>query len=534
MNPMLLSIAALAVGALSACLYLLRRRWPDAALALMASVGLAALIAPQPGVLPARTFTLHTEEGRQSPPSTAESFVVEGHGLRAAEWHDLPARPIRWREPKAEMLWLQFPRTVALGRQFELMVRRADAEAGWRLQLLAENGRTLAEATARAPANELSLAWLPPVSEDMVLKARLLSASGSTIAEGPVPLRVTEPVRLQLRGRFAAPSFDLRVLSQLLADSGAVLDWQTQLGKSVARSELPSEPLSAPNGMIVDSAWFEGLGASARAALLDEVGEGMPLLVLGASAAQQQVWQRAVALKLAAGEKDDMRQVGNQQGRLAMPLAPLAPVGEGPWTSVAKDAEGRPWLWQRSWKKGRITWLGLSDWHRYAISQPAPLAYWWQSVLDIALRESSQERGWRFTDPMPVPGLRTELCADGFAAGTPVTVDGVAVPPLQRRPEKAGSVCTAVWPAKAGWMQVAADGQAAKLHVFGEADWPAWQRALRHDATALYAARSRSQPAPVREEKTGQLLQLARSLEAWMWAAIMAASMLALWWRERR
>jgi hypothetical protein len=531
---MLLTAVALGAAALSAAVYLLRRRWPDAALAIAAGIGLAALLLPQPQKEPARTLTLRTEEGRQPVPPTAETYVIEGHGLREAEWQDLPARPLQWREPKAEMLRLEFPRSLPLGRQFELRAGRAGAEAGWRLQLLAENGRTLAEATARAATRELAVTWLPPVSEDLVLKARLLSADGKTLAEGPVPLRVTEPVRLQLQGRFAAPSFDIRTLSQLLTDSGAVLDWQTKLGKTVSRTESPAEPLAAPNGMVVDAAWFEALGAAARAALLDEVGAGKPLLVLGASAAQAPLWQRTVALRLEVSGKDEMLHPGLPAAKLALPLAPLAPAAAGPWTAAASDAGGKPWLWQRSWKKGRITWMGLSGWHRFAISEPAALAQWWQTVLDLALRESEREQGWRFTDPMPVPGLRTELCADGIAEGAAVTVDGAAAAAMQRRVDKAGSVCTAVWPSRAGWMQVKAAGQAAKVYVFGSADWPAWQRALRHDATALYAARSPVPLPATQAEKAAPLLQLARSIQPWIWAALLAASMLLLWWRERR
>ncbi|HBZ05008.1 MAG TPA: hypothetical protein DEP03_01085, partial [Massilia sp.] len=85
-----------------------------------------------------------------------------------------------------------------------------------RLQLLAENGQVLAEVRGDG---DLTAQWLPPLAETLELKARLLDARGKLLAEGPVPVVVEETLPLQVRGRFSAPSFDVRVLNDLLAGS---------------------------------------------------------------------------------------------------------------------------------------------------------------------------------------------------------------------------------------------------------------------------------------------------------------------------
>lgn len=536
----MMPILAAAVGLLAALHYLRRRQWPDALLVLLAGIALAALFLHERDPSSATTVTLHTEDESAlraglANAAQAERLLVRGDGLREAMWNDLPALPMEWQQASQDKLWLDFPRSVALGRVFGLTVRRSAAPEPWSVQLVAENGQVLAEAKAEGRANVLSLAWLPPVAESMVLTARLRNAAGKTIAEGPVPLRVEAPVPLRLQGRFASPSFDARALNQLLAASGAILDWRTQLGKSVARSETPSEVLSAPHGIVIDAAYAEGLAPQALAALLAQVGEGTPMLILGGSASQAAFWQRAIALRLAPAQGEDPQR---QAAKLQLAAAPFLPAARSPeWRPVAADADGEPWLSQRAWRKGRISWLSVSGWHRYAISEPVALAQWWQTVLDQGLGETAAGKTWRFPDPMPLPGLRTEICADGVAAGSKLVVGGAARVELLPRADRSGAACAAVWPERAGWLAVNADGMAAtQLYVFAKDDWSAWQRALRHDATARYAVRSRS-PVQAAADGNSAAVRPARAaalLPQWCWAALFAAAMLALWWRERR
>lgn len=536
----MMALLAAAAGLLAALHYLRRRQWPDAALALLAGVALAALLLYEDAPRATTVATLNTDDEQAlraelADAALAERLVVRGDGLREPQWQDLPVLPMEGPQPSQDRLWLDFPRSIALGRIFELAIRRASAPEPWSAQLVAENGQVLAEAKSQGRADTLSLAWLPPVAESMVLTARLRNAAGKTIAEGPVPLNVETSVPLRLQGRFASPSFDVRALNQLLADSGAVLDWRTQLGKSVARTEVPSEAMATPNGMVIDAAYAEGLAPQALAALLAQVGEGMPLLVLGGDASQAAFWQRALALRLAPAQGEDPQRLAGRLQLAAPALLPAVPNAE--WRSVATDADGAPWLSQRTWQKGRISWLSVTGWHRYGISEAMALAQWWQFVLDQSLGETASGKAWRFPDPMPLPGLRTGICADGLAAGSKLTAGGAVQAELLPRRDRSGAACAAIWPERAGWLAVGAEGMAAaKLYVFAKGDWPAWQRALRHDATVRYAARSRSAGTAAAAGHTArtEAERAAALLPRWCWAAAFAAAMLALWWRERR
>lgn len=505
-------IAAIALaGLVSAALYLRRRQWLDALLVSAAAIALGLFAADLrvPGES-GRTLAIDPA----APPSSLEgvnAFSLQGDGLRAAAWNDLPALPLTWQAPKGGALRLVFPSQVALGRPFTLRVEREDKNEA-RLELLAENGQRIAEARG---AGNLAVEWMPPVAERVVLKARLLGAGDKVIAEGPVPFIVHEPALLQVVGRFGAPSFDLRVLNELMAGSGALLDWQVTLGRAITRTEAPREEMTAPNLMVIDAARFERMGAGERAALLGRVADGMPLLVLGGNANDPGIWSRTLQLPLRVQPLG-----GTLDKPLEMPLAPLLPTARdvGPW--LGSD----DMVWTRDWQKGRIGWLGVSEWHRHAIAEPRALALWWQGVLDRVGVERRQQTEWLAAGDMPLPAQRLEVCARG--------VDGeVAFPALkqalqwQRRADRLDAACVALWPRQSGWLEMSdRKAGAHAVYVYAATDWPQWQAMQKRDATARYAART---PLAAQDGPT-------RPMPAWPFALAFAAAMLLLWWRERR
>jgi hypothetical protein len=422
---------------------------------------------------------------------------LSGDGLREAEWRDLPARPLAWHAPDSEVLRLDFPRRLALGRMFTFTIHRARPGAA-RLQLLAENRQVIAEASGSSAA--IGVQWLPPAAELLVLRARLIDGAGKVLAEGPVPLDVVDAAPLQVQGRFGAPSFDLRALNELLANSGAVLDWQVTLGKAVTRNETARAPMTAPNLQLVDAAWFERAPQDARSAMLAQVAQGTPLVILGANAADVPFWQRALQLELKP--QPDNLSAGAPLELPVAPFNPAAPVA-GAWST----ADGS--VWTREWQGGRIAWVGVGDWHRHAISAPQQLGSWWQAVLDTAGVRRVDDVVWEDPREMPLPGQRLEVCGRGMRG------DGA----FQRRPDKADAACLAVWPRQPGWIEAGAK----PLYVFAPGDWPLWQAAQRRDATARYAART---PEPAASGRA--------AMPDWPFALLSALAMLALWWRERR
>ncbi|MCD2516917.1 carotenoid 1,2-hydratase [Massilia sp. G4R7] len=508
MNQMWMLALIGVAGVASTALYARRRQWIDALLVLVAAIALglfaAGLKVPGDG---GRVLAL--EPDQPAPVlDGVRGFSVKGDGLRAAQWNDLPALPLQWEQPKGGTMRLDFTRQLALGRTFTLRLQREEkAEA--RLQLLAENGQPIGEARG---TGELKVDWMPPLAERMVLRARLLDKDGNKLAEGPVPVNVHAPAILHVQGRFGAPSFDLRTLNELLAGSGALLDWQVVLGRAINRTEVPREEMKEPNLLVVDAAWLERAGAGERSALLGRVAGGVPLLVLGSNANDPGFWSRALQLPLKAQPAD-----AKTDAPLELAVAPFNPGAReaGPW----RGSDNLVWI--RGWQKGRIAWLGAAEWHRYAITDPQALALWWQSVLDRVGVERPQEVEWLEPDELPLPGQRMELCARGVSRE-------VSFPELKLARSwapRTDSACVAVWPQEAGWLRVA-DAKAGEhaVYVYSPEDWPQWQAAQRRDATTRYMART-----PVKA-----LEGAARAFPAWPFAVVFALAMLLLWWRERR
>lgn len=511
MNQTLLIAAIALAGLVSAVLYLRRRQWLDALLVVVAAVALGLFAADLrvPGEA-GRTLAIDPA----APPVSLEgvnALSVAGDGLRAAAWNDLPALPLTWQAPKGGALRLDFPSQVALGRPFSLTVERQD-QGQARLELLAENGQRIAQVGG---TGNLTVEWMPPVAERVVLKARLLGADDKVLAEGPVPFTVHEPAPLQVVGRFGAPSFDLRVLNELMAGSGALLDWQVTLGRDIKRTEAPREDMTAPNLMVIDAGWFERMGGAERTALLKRVAEGMPLLVLGGNANDPGVWSRTLQLPLR------VQALGaTLEAPLDMPLAPLRPAAReaGPWRGHDNM------VWTRDWHQGRIAWLGVSEWHRHAIAEPRALALWWQGVLDRVGVERRQATEWLAGGEMPLPGQRLAVCARGVSGEVAFAGLKQALS-WQARADRSDAACVALWPRQSGWLEMSdSKAGAHAVYVYAASDWPQWQAMQKRDATARYAART---PLGAQDGPT-------RPLPAWPFALAFAAAMLSLWWRERR
>jgi hypothetical protein len=456
------------IGAASMLAYLWRRQWFDAVLVLVATAALAGL-------------SIHRQDG-------------------------LPAKAVAQSAPTTASLRPAFPSELALGRMFTLTVQRTST-APARLQLLAENDQLLAETSG---SGVLTLQWLPPVAEKLVLKARVLDSAGKVTDQGPVPFVVHDSVPLKVRGRFNAPSFDVRTLEEQLVASHAVVDWQVMLGRAITRSEVATKDFAA-DLEIIDAAWFEQASPALRTALLARVATGTPLLILAENANNAGTWAQSLQLPLQAQAEGAMT-----GGPVSLATAPFNPASSvaGAWSSTDRVT------WTRNWQQGRITWLGAADWHKLAITQPQQLSRWWQNVLDRTGVQRDQDIHWLVPDEMPLPNRRVAACAQGVK-GDAVIPQLAQTLAWQKRAEHIDASCVAVWPRQSGWLTVANH----PLYIYEDKDWPQWQRAQRRDATARDLARS--------PEKNSGTMTASNPLTPAP-AIVFALALLLLWWRERR
>lgn len=201
MAPLFITAAIMAIALASAGLYLWRRKWIDALLIIIAGAALAGLVAQLP--MPSNAAPPVSINSDDVAPVVGDAALVKlrGDGLRAAQWHDLPARKLEWTAPSDPVLRLDFAHVATPGRAFRMTVTMSSA-GDRRLQLLAENGQVIAEAAGDSAA--LTVQWIPPVAETLLVKERLRGrqrqghrrgpgAGGSArdgAAEGTGPVRV--------------------------------------------------------------------------------------------------------------------------------------------------------------------------------------------------------------------------------------------------------------------------------------------------------------------------------------------------------
>jgi len=546
-----LLFALFAIAGFSVFHYWRKRQALDALLISCAAVCIAALILDPRMLAGDKVLVIDSDDNRLNMAqltldmSKAQSAQLKGDGLSQAQWQDLPRIPVQWvaqteKQKTTEIVRLDFPTHLAQGRVFNLSAEREQVQGEWRLQLLAENETVLAE--VRGMEKRLRLNWLPPVAERMVLQARLLDsagqATGKIVAQGPIPLEVMPAQSLNVQARFAAPSFDTQTLNELFTQSQAKLDWQTRLGKTVTRTETKNDAANtngsrvspnnnqAPDLVIQDAAYFEQMNASARTQLLQQVAQGSALILLGANARDSNVWQRELGLRVSPSLSDKELVVNT-----LMSLSPTSLVPQMKQSQDWNQSTDRPWLAQRSWKKGQIIWLAVADWHRYKISAPDALSLWWQDILDLAQVEKNQDWRVQAEQAMPQIGQRIRVCSQGLASQDLVLLPQNSRHRLQVAADKADALCTSIIPSKAGWQEWQSQSESnstasGAIYVYQNQDWPNWQKAQRRDATAAFIASTALQ-------KKSKLASQSVT-EKWPWVLGLIALMLMLWWREQR
>ncbi|MFC0351223.1 hypothetical protein [Undibacterium danionis] len=546
-SQLALLFALIAIAGFSAFHYWRKRQILDVLLICCASICIAVLILDPRMVALDKVALIDSDDPHLNMAQLAQemnktqSAQLKGDGLSEAQWQDLPRIPVQWlaqaeKQKSTDIIDLDFPTHLPQGRVFTLTAAREQVQGEWRLQLLAENQTVLAE--VRGKEKRLSLTWLPPVAERMVLQARLLDNKGKILEQGPIPLDVTSAQSLNIQARFAVPSFDTQTLNELFTQSQAKLDWQTRLGKTVTRLEANDE-LAIVNGsrsssdgkrtpelVIQDAAYFKQSSALARTQLLQQVAQGSALILLGTNASDGNIWQREIGLRLVPSASDQELAVNT--------LMSLSPTSLVPHTNQNQDwrqSKERPWLAQRNWEKGQIIWLAVAGWHRYKISAPDALSLWWQDILDQSQVVKQQEWRMQAEQVMPLIGQRMRICSEGLAPQDLLLTPQNASHHLRASTDKADALCTAFIPSKSGWQewQTQSAGKptaSGAFYVYQKKDWPTWQTAQRRAATAAFIASTALQ------SKSKQQSQ--KTIEKWPWVLGLMALMLMLWWREQR
>lgn len=502
-------------------------------------------------------------------------IVMQGDGLRASQWRDVPARHLTWQAPIGrDRIKLQAPIGVTLGREFELAVHRTQsssvtAKKVWSAQLFAENGQLLAEQSSEGP--QLTLRWLPPIAERMELQLKILDHDGRIIDSGPIPLEVTPLRPLQVIARFGSASFDISSLRQLLQVSEANLDWQTRMGLAVQHQLQTRDVMAQANLVLIDASYWESASAQIRQQILQKVAQGSSLLILGANARQAQIWRESIGLELRPGGANASNTATNQEiafesmrasqrmeiKRLAMAATPMQAIPNIRWSTLRLPdfvKDGGAMIVGRDWDQGRIVWIGVSDWHRYAISAPETLKQWWQAVLDQSLIVKPSTNHLRVRETMPLVGERISLCLEAESEGdvaiktlrdaTQTTysfvpsLDEVGQECVSWRAQEAGWQLFSLMPSGTRTSQAGSEGSSPALgdpsvsqqnvvhrwvYVYPSQAWPTWQRELKRDATLVYQNRL------VGAATTAQV-----DIPRWPLLAWMVVLSLLLWFSDTR
>jgi hypothetical protein len=372
---------------------------------------------------------------------------------------------------------------------------------GGTLRLEGPGGRVEQIVSARPEETPFTLRLVPPGPGRFLFDLFLLRpGSEERLGAIDVHVRPAGPPRLVWLER--APSFETRHVKQWLADSGGAVAVRTTVSRDRSRyeyhnldrvdlSRLTPARLEDFDVVVVDAVTWADLPQAERQAIEQGVRSGSLGLVLRLGL-QSDVPPRApfgVAVRRIA----DLDRLMVRPATLEEPPEPIAiPPFElaGAGVPILRDGAGRALTVSRPLGSGSVAITALTGSYRWVLGGRADAhrAYW-VTLLEAVAPVDEQPRWLIPGGPAP----ENEPLTVTLAGEPPVTAeltepDGRrSAVPLRQHPIRPDCFSTTLWPRRAGWHRLEADGAVALFHIAEGSDWQAWRLTRRRDATALAA-----------------------------------------------
>ena len=364
------------------------------------------------------------------------------------------------------------------------------------------HGRFQVSAATRAPGLALFELRLNPTTEHIDI---------------PVETRAQRSARvLVLAG---APGAETKHLRRWAQDAGLALSVEIAVGDGVVLGDPPTpitrEGLNAIDLVVIDDRRWEGLSASARAALDGATRAGLGLLLRPTgplSAATRRDWASLGAPVLSDGEREAFRLAGPAPLELTRYAMVKADRGGVP---AIRDQAGAPLAVWRPRGQGRVgLWTVADSYGLVQMGHADRFGELWSALFSVLARPGEGD-GPRL-EGVARPGRRAVLCG----VSKPMRIVDPRGVESRLVPDPDG--CAAYWPRVAGWSRIVGSG-AIYVHTADAA--PSLTLAEDRQAAIDAAAAGPSR---------GDARARATPGSPWPWAVGLLLALPLLWWLERR
>lgn len=452
---------------------------------------------------------------------------LETRDLQAARGHELvfeaAPNPIG-------LVQLSAPRQVAAGGRFRVHGRIAGLPEAV-VELRDPAGQRVQRTTIDA-GGMFQLYGMARIAGVTDYKLEVIDIDAKPRETLALPLLVTEPKPIRLLVLAGAPGPELKYLRRWARDARIDLHTRIDAGAGLVLGDaaipMDASTLRRFDAVLLDGRSLRALSDAALQALTTSVREGAGVLLRldAALSASELERLRAWGFDLDAGSDTALVQLADADVADPLPVLTrrLLNITADDIVPLALDAHGQPFAWWRTFGRGRIGLMTLTDSFQLVLSGHAGrhATLWSTALADIA-------RPLESATPPSVPwpiwqGERAALC--GLEVGAEVIMPAGQHTALPVDPKTGARRCAAFWPQQDGWHLLRQGDTRIPFAVLAADTGKSLRAQRRLDATralastAGFAAQSRA--------------AALRRGAAWRWLLAWLALAALVWMGERR
>ena len=374
----------------------------------------------------------------------------------------------------------------------------------------------------------------------------LIALSGrDTLANEKIPVIIEEKTPLKILILSSSPNFESKFLKNWLYAEKYDIAVRTNISKDkfieeflnterINLNRVSQSLLEKFDILISDMAELSRLSAAESAAIQNQVGKGMGLVIRADSAGGTGFYRRAFNLRpnRTIDQKNlTLSWAGHTVKKASPPSGQTMDIVSRSGEQVlVRDTKNHVLVSSKLYGAGRLIVTTVSDTYTWMLSNnSADYSSYWSHILEKAARKTEAAESWSVLNEFPVVNSPARVRLESSTMNMPSASAG-NIPLYFAQDALQSYRWTAdYWPSEAGWQSIRSGNRESWLYVYDEKDWGSVRAAEKIEKTERFVGERRA-----KVQEAGNVVRTYRYTVAAIWWYVLLILSCAYLWVEAK